>query len=521
MIHVTLTNRKAVFNCPPESLERLKSWFSYPIPRAEFSDKYIRYQRALKDKTKLLKAQHPDWADKAVLSTANRELNSRAYELGIWNGTKCLLARGTVPAGLFLMQREKMELHGWKFQVDDQRKAPEFSAILDPEGTRPYQSECVQRMIETSRTGGLILSATGSGKTHLVSVFLQKLCGSAVFLVDELTLLGQAQNEFAKILSPKEIGQVGNSVFDPRRVTVATIQTLHKHRNRPEFRRWFESLDCAIIDEVHLALNKRNIDIVQRVRPKAVYGLTATLEMEKPHVRFPAVALAGPPIFTYPLEQGVREGYLSQGVVCRVFVDQPALNFRDANAEYNALVTHGEKRNGVIEALVREGIKQGKRVVVLVERLAHLEGLRCRLQDLNPGVMCGVVEKTERTAAIKSMDSGKLPLILATRVFSKGVDITQVSLVIDASGQPSPNSAQQRYGRGSRKAEGKDGLLYVDITDRGNRFAHAANSRCRALRALGVPIIEQEYRGNAGEILETAQKSLENPEIVTKGSSRS
>jgi superfamily II DNA or RNA helicase len=131
--------------------------------------------------------------------------------------------------------------------------------------------------------------------------------------------------------------------------------------------------------------------------------------------------------------------------------------------------------------------------------LSHLRILAQRLEDLPHAVLCGAIPKMERFAAKTSMDAGELPLLLATRVFSKGVDIRTVDVIVDATAGKSHNSAVQRYGRGVRTAEGKSGLLYFDITDSNssglgkvkNRFASSARSRLKALQALGVPVISK------------------------------
>jgi len=77
-------------------------------------------------------------------------------------------------------------------------------------------------------------------------------------------------------------------------------------------------LDVLVIDEVHVAMNRRSISIVSTIAPKAVFGLTATLELHKPDVRMRVTALAGPKIFEYDLPTAVAEGNLSKGVICYV-----------------------------------------------------------------------------------------------------------------------------------------------------------------------------------------------------------
>jgi superfamily II DNA or RNA helicase len=441
---------------------------------------------------------------------------SPSYQNKQWDGYIRLFSRGKVATGLFLDQLEALKAKGLRFRLQEGRTRPEFQALpLKLEKLlRDYQQECVNAMVAASQTGGLILSATGSGKTYTAGAYFARLKGYGLFVVDELTLLEQSRQALATLLGRSNIGVVGHGVFQPRRITVATIQTLHRHRHNPEFRPWFEQLQAVIVDEVHLALNRQNIDVLNQISPQAVYGLTATLELKKTHIRMRATALAGPPIYSYPLQQGVQDQVLSHGMFCQVLFPQAGV-YEKYQWEYRALVSNSRRRNDCVEALTREGIRRKRCVIVLVERLAHLRILSRRLHDIPHQVLCGAYSQEDRLKAKAAMDQGKLPLILANRVFAKGVDIRRVDTILDATGMKNKNSVTQRYGRGSRKAEGKHGLLYLDIGDAGlpagkpNRFAANSRSRLRAMKALTVPTVQMPWKGNAMDIYNRALAQLE------------
>lgn len=367
---------------------------------------------------------------------------------------------------------------------------------------RSYQIAAVEAMVASSNTGGLILCATGSGKTFMASEFFRRLIDKGLMIVDELTLLHQARSAIQKSLN-ESVGIVGKGLFQPRRITVSTVQSLYRHRNDPAFSKWFKSIQAIIIDEVHLAINRQHIDIVTKIRPLAVYGLTATLELQKPHIRLPVIALTGPVIYTYPLSQGIEEGYLAEGVVLDLkFRDPLRLNLRwSEQTPYRVHVCLNKARNDVVEAMVREGLRRGHRVIVLVEHKVHLRKLDKRFADIRHATLSGAVLVTDRIRAMKQMDAGNLDLILATRVFSKGVDLETVSLIVDATGLPSRNSVQQRFGRGTRK-HGDKKLIYVNISDTGNLFEGAAKSRRKALEELGIPVVAANWAGDAAKVFD-------------------
>ena len=398
------------------------------------------------------------------------------------------------------------------------RRLQEAAVIENIFENRTYQSRMVESMVVASNTGGIVLMVTGGGKTFSVGQFLRRLDAPACFVVDELSLMDQAVVELNGALKPEMVGMVGDSEFNPQRVTVATIQSLHRHRTDPKFLKWFRKLDILIIDEVHLALNRRNLDVVQIAQPKAVFGLTATLELEKPHVRMPAVALCGPVIFEYSMSEGIRDKVLTKGAAVQVLFRDPltgaAPGYRSKDAkgkeifippnhpmaDYRWRISLNSARNGCIETIVREAIGRGRKVIVLVEQLRHLNALSQRLHDIPHELMSGAVERSLRGDAKAAMDNGSVSLILATRVFGKGVNIKKCDCLVDGTASPGRNGVIQRFGRGVRVALNKDSLLYIDIADVGNRFEGAGKSRRQALEELGVGVSSVEWKGNAEEI---------------------
>lgn len=488
-VQVLLGNRKALFVRP------------YP-------DKEI---------TDLLKYRMPGW-----------EYTPAAKYNG-WDGYIGPIKYGAMWSGAFLAYKKKMEDElGLEFVIEDQRKAFKLARKLEDDEVftskaRKYQKECVEALIATNKTGGLILNATGTGKTFCAGLYFRQIAGNVLFVVDELTLLNQAQKEIEKV-SGEQVGEIGNMVVKPRRITVATIQTLHRHRQDPEFIPWIRSLQVMIIDELHLALNRRNFQTVRAYRPPVVVGLTATLEMRKKNVAVRAHEMCGPILYSYPLMQGVREGFLSKGVAICVEVrnNWAAPKFAGQGGwwkrrqfyrerypeEYQALIVEGVERNQAIVDLVKQAHKKDKYVILLAERVAHLKELSQAFKKIDHDIVIGERAVEDRIESKAQFERGQLRLLLASKIFTKGVDIKRVDVVIDAAGLKSKNNTQQKYGRGVRLCDGKQGLIYIDIGDIGNRFEKAAKSRRAALKKLGIPVYKVDSELGAERILELAEKKL-------------
>jgi superfamily II DNA or RNA helicase len=412
-----------------------------------------------------------------------------SYRMGQWDGFIRLLKRDKVPVGLFLAKQREIEAKIGKMQIIERIVPLEFSEV-QTNGARPYQLACVVAMRQAARKGGgIVLKATGSGKTFTVGLFLKQFQGDACFVVDELLLMAQAKQELEQVLG-EEVGEVGKGLFLPKRVTVATIQTLSLHRTRPTFLDWFAQIDMLIIDELHVSMSKRAFTIIDVAHPLAVFGLTATLELNKKHIATKAYAIAGPVCYTYPLEQGQKEGYLSEGVCLSIECPTTGRNFNQYAEDYKEHILYNEHRNELIEQVVNAGDSIGCKTIVLVSRVAHLKLLSERFQHIKHKVIYGAVSGEDRMEWKDEFERGEYNLIITNRVFSKGTNIKSVNLMIDAAAQKSKNDAVQKFGRGARKIKGKDGLIYIDIGDKGNRFELAAKRRRNALRKVGISVMK-------------------------------
>ena len=483
IVKVTLTNRRAALTYPYPA-EEIKPFFQFKPKGYEWSPKY---------------RQH------------------------VWDGNISLIKNGKVGTGLFLAQREAVEKGSTvRFSINDTRTKPKFHHA-DPRKIqvpgwelRDHQYGAVLAMMKCANTGGLVMNATGTGKTVTAGVFLKNLDGYGLFVVDELTLLDQAQKELEQILGEK-VGVVGNSVFDPQRVTVATVQTLARNKTKVPFKRWAKLISVMIIDELHLMLNKRQWDVVKVFDPQAVFGLTATLQLKKTEVRYKAYDLCGPVIFEYPYEQGVQEHVLTPGVVVGVDLRREAPKTLDYAWLYAERIVRSQRRNTLVADLVREGIARDKRIVVLVERVRHLKILSRMLVSISHAVVYGEMPVKQRILSKERFDAGELNLLICNRVFKKGINLKSLDCIIDAAAMHSQNDAVQKYGRGVRLCASKRGLIYFDIGDRKplakgkpNRFTAATKSRRQALAAIGVQVVPVLARIGVVSLYDKAEAVLDN-----------
>lgn len=203
---------------------------------------------------------------------------------------------------------------------------------------------------------------------------------------------------------------------------------------------------------------------------------------------------------------------------------------------YSERIVENSERNQLIATLIKEGRSRGYHVIVLLERLRHLKLVSQLIQDIPHRIVAGqdyqgehqkwdhkknklvrVVEgkmidvKTRQKITSKFEDS-RVRVILANRVFKKGINIKRVDVIINGSASKSKDDAIQCFGRGVRLHPDKSGLLYFDIADQDldnkrNWFARAARSRKKAFTQAGIVTQDFTWKGYKDEAEELYNKA--------------
>lgn len=448
-----------------------------------------------------------------------------------WDGRIKLLKGGTLPSGLFwATYRDVEKEERIKFKINASHhigihtRSHRHWVVSEKtkEADYRYQNKCVNRIQEKAyKGGGLVLSATGSGKTRMAAQLASRYKCDLLFIVDQIVLLDQAQADISKHLG-EEVGNVGEQKFNIKRVTVATVQTLALHIHDFRFQHWFKNVDIIIIDELHEMLNKRNFKVIDAARPKLVIGLTATLNLKQKPIRLKAYSLCGPVLYEFPLTKGQDLGVLSKGICISLQYDNSIreLDAYDAKSAYDKRVVENAERNHIISRIAKVAHKHHKYTIVLVDRLKHLEEISERLRGIPRRVVAGSykgtgIPKLDRIESKARFEKGKIRVIIASKVFKKGIDIKRVDVIIDAAARKSKEDAVQKFGRGVRKHKHKKGLIYIDISDidiydknknrgrdEGKNWLYVSSKRrIRALKAIGIPIIPFRLRsGSKSEI---------------------
>ena len=110
-----------------------------------------------------------------------------------------------------------------------------------------------------------------------------------------------------------------------------------------------------------------------------------------------------------------------------------------------------------------------KNILILVNSLKHLDRVFCAvksLEDRKVYVIKGEVEKSQRSAIFREFEhNNNIICVAMSTIFSTGIDISNIHMVLFAAGGRSFIRTVQSIGRGIRLGENKDKLTVIDIAD--------------------------------------------------------
>ena len=135
------------------------------------------------------------------------------------------------PTGLYSKAIAFLKRYSVPYQTFDKRKKNQSNLSLEMSKDfelRDYQQDIIYKAANQER--GIIKLATGGGKTSVSAAIIKEI-GEApfIFYVPSIDLMKQAQDEFQKFLlyngMNAEVGSIGGGVFDPKEITIMTLQT--------------------------------------------------------------------------------------------------------------------------------------------------------------------------------------------------------------------------------------------------------------------------------------------------------
>lgn len=330
---------------------------------------------------------------------------------------------------------------------------------------------------------GVWQAPTGSGKTILIAGLLSMSDWRALVIVHTETLFRQTIEELERFW-PGEVGSLGCGMDDERDITVAMIQTLSRGKGD------LDGYGMVIVDEAHhVSRFGGSYDRVLRGMGGAHlrFGFTATLS-EREEAKLAMEGLLGPVLGETTYEELQGEEVLSKPRMRLLWVPESNLKERidRLKAEkrklgervaykdiYELGIVFNRKRNGLIVGEAKRLLGMGLTVLIMVERVEHGRELLKMAETVMPGEFVFLHGNTD--AEIKAEEKRlftdkERKGVIATRIWSEGVNIRSMGAVINAVGGLSEIGVLQRFGRGLRTDEGKTEVWLIDMMDTNHQW---------------------------------------------------
>jgi superfamily II DNA or RNA helicase len=335
---------------------------------------------------------------------------------------------------------------------------------------------------------------TACGKTIVIIKLIFDWKLSTIVLVDTRDLLYQWKKELKRVLGV-EIGMIGDGIFDPKQITVATVQSIWNYvknnktdENGDVSQKLIESLiekgeieddyspitnadffkqfSIVDLDEMHIGAADTYLKCLQTFTAMYFVGQSATTwrtdRMEKM-----TEGILGKVGYVFSRKEAEEKGYISKAninIIKGIKTENRDDSFQTALKE----ITHSEDRNNTIAEIVK---KCPKPCLIMTDRVNHQNNIAKALRNNGIGytIIKGETKTNEREIIKNKFGKNEISVIIST-IWKKGTDIPSIASLIMAYPTKSDVNTIQMIGRALRLSEGKKIAEVFDIQDWNNEY---------------------------------------------------
>ena len=420
---------------------------------------------------------------------------STAYKRRQWDGKQHFLSRsGVFRSGLLdsvLKNLKKIECIPeieYTHSITAERYHHQ-SITIDGFKYYDYQKELIDIALDKKR--GIVKSPTGSGKTLIMAGLVKALSGrKMVLLFNAKQLLTQSYDFLTKTCGMDNIGLCYGEGYIYGDIMLCTVQSLEKILDTH-----LEETEVLMVDECHEFANGKVTLPAIRSFPKAVYrfGFTATPPKE-PIPRNNLEGALGPVWEVVSTSSLVDSGKLTKPLIQLIDRQYDAsgldedMSYLDIYEEY---IVNNDERNNKIKEIVNEIRKttKGNRILILTRSLAHGRALENLLEG-----QCEFLEGAnsvgERYQAISRFRGcSESSILIGTKILQTGINIEEITHLINARGMKSEIATIQALGRALRKHESKEEVYIYDFMDKEKYLEDHSRARKRHYEKEGHTVV--------------------------------
>lgn len=368
---------------------------------------------------------------------------------------------------------------------------------------RGYQKEAVKAMLGKPIPGrGCLKMPIRSGKTRTVAKIIQKLGRPTLFVVPSKSLLYQTIKALGECLPDAPIGQIGDSVYDPKFITVATIQTLagmapvRKTKKRegrkadPRYLKIMNAYDLGVFDESHHLRGQGSwYQVFVDLNARFKIGVSATIFFDSKKEQESGIiwlkATCGPIRYTVSEQRLIDEGYLHPQEVRVLKCSLPVVRSQSWSATLKRkCITENQHRNRMIAEVVAS--YEGRQTIIIAKEHKHIAAICEELDSLSIDhrTVTGRDKQHAREDKVEGMVNGDYD-VLVGNVLGEGIDIPTIEIVVNAEGgHDEKNTWQRQRNLTAVEDDGKEPILidFMDLTSK--YFEKHSKKRLKIYRSI-------------------------------------
>jgi DNA repair protein RadD len=338
---------------------------------------------------------------------------------------------------------------------------------------RPYQKEAVDKIQQSKHNRLLVVSPTGSGKTHVANALMTASAAEfkhSLLVVHRREIILQTRDKLKALGVNPGVIMAGELPDLLASVQLAAIQTLHARAIRSE-RMKIPLAHLLVIDEAHRACAETYKKVIAAYPDAKIVGLTAT------PCRGDGRGLGG--IFDELIELPQVPDLIEAGYLV------PTVNFGPQDVDLRGIETRqGDYVVGqlarrmntapLVGNIVVHWLKYSERrkTVIFAVDVAHSVHIRDEL--IKAGVRAehidGDTPKAQRDETLARLARGEIEVVCNCMVLTEGWDMPEVGCCVLARPTKQMGLYRQMVGRVLRPSPGKTNAIVIDHSGAVNKL---------------------------------------------------
>ena len=316
-----------------------------------------------------------------------------------------------------------------------------------------HQVRALRALLKTNKM--IVCAPTSAGKSSIMAAWLKLTNLPTLILTDRATLGDQLAQDFRD--KGIDCGFCSGNGVRQGYCMVSTIQSVKKLD--------LTRFQMVLADEVHKHSSKTFQEFYASFGCPLKYGFSASpsngnlLDFARIRQQFGSIGIQ---IKSKELSDN---GVMAKAKINLVKVDCPeTFDYPSAN---DLGIVHNKSRNNVIRNIV-EKHREGGYICILTRILEHGQ----ELEETIPGAVYlkGDDPLNKRLEIIKQFNNGEIPVLIGSSILNEGISISNMKVLIMASGGKAQTQTIQKIGRVLRiTKEKKEGIFY-DFIDAGNKY---------------------------------------------------